>query len=181
MPRSTGPACTTLPPCSPEPGPSSSMKSACWMAARSCSTTTTVLPASRSRCSSASSRSVSLGVEPDGRLVQHVQRIHQVRAQGVGRAKSAGPRRPRECGSAGRGSDSPAHVSEEGQPGIELIDDELGHRPVPGGQWQRLQPVVDGVHGPASPPTPMAALPMRTDKASGLSRVPPHSVQVLAS
>ena len=49
MASSGGPACTTCPPRSPAPGPSSSMKSDCRIAARSCSTTTTVLPISRSR------------------------------------------------------------------------------------------------------------------------------------
>ena len=104
----TGPACTTRPPCSPAPGPSSSMKSACRMAARSCSTTTHGVAAV---AQPAEQREQAVGVarvQPDRGLVQHVERVHQPRRRARWRARSAAPRRRRACASAGRASGSRA-------------------------------------------------------------------------
>ena len=56
---STGPETTTLPPCSPAPGPMSTTQSAARMVSSSCSTTISVLPRSRSRISVSSSRWLS--------------------------------------------------------------------------------------------------------------------------
>ena len=53
---SPGPETTTLPPCSPAPGPMSTTQSAARMVSSSCSTTITVLPRSRSLISVSSSR-----------------------------------------------------------------------------------------------------------------------------
>ena len=52
------PVATTRPPASPPPGPRSMTQSAVAIASRLCSTRTTVLPASTSRCSSHSSRHI---------------------------------------------------------------------------------------------------------------------------
>ena len=59
-----GPVNTTRPPFSPLSGPSSIIQSAMRIASRSCSTTITVFPPSRSRASSASRRSMSRGCRP---------------------------------------------------------------------------------------------------------------------
>ena len=56
---STGPDTTTLPPCSPAPGPMSTTQSAARIVSSSCSTTISVLPRSRSRVSVSSSRWLS--------------------------------------------------------------------------------------------------------------------------
>ena len=62
--RSGVPAATTRPPASPAPGPRSITQSAPATTPMSCSATTTVLPASTSRCSCRSSSSTSAGCSP---------------------------------------------------------------------------------------------------------------------
>ena len=57
-------AISTLPPCSPAPGPMSMTKSASRMASSSCSTTITLLPKSRRRLRVASRRSLSRWCRP---------------------------------------------------------------------------------------------------------------------
>ena len=57
-------AISTLPPCSPAPGPISTTKSASRMASSSCSTTITLLPKSRRRLRVASRRSLSRWCRP---------------------------------------------------------------------------------------------------------------------
>ncbi len=69
------PAATTRPPASPPPGPRSITQSAVAMVSRSCSTRTTVLPASTRRWSCRSSSVMSAGCRPDGRLVEQVERV----------------------------------------------------------------------------------------------------------
>ena len=59
------PVATTRPPASPPPGPRSMTQSAVAIASRSCSTRTTVLPASTSRCSWRSSSAMSAGCSPE--------------------------------------------------------------------------------------------------------------------
>ena len=59
-----GPAATTLPPPAPASGPMSMIQSASAMTSRLCSTTTTVLPASTSRCSTWMSFSTSAMCRP---------------------------------------------------------------------------------------------------------------------
>ena len=61
---SSGPWQTTWPPCSPAPGPRSTIQSAERMVSSSCSTTSTVLPRSRSRVSVAMSRRLSRWCRP---------------------------------------------------------------------------------------------------------------------
>lgn len=58
------PLCTTLPPCSPAPGPMSTTQSATLMVSSSCSTTMSVLPMSRSRTSVSISRWLSRWCRP---------------------------------------------------------------------------------------------------------------------
>lgn len=59
-----GPLCTTLPPCSPAPGPMSTTQSATLMVSSSCSTTMSVLPMSRSRTRVSISRWLSRWCRP---------------------------------------------------------------------------------------------------------------------
>jgi len=61
---STLPTATIFPPCSPAPGPMSTIKSLFLIVSSSCSTTTTVLPESRIDLSVSSSLSLSLGWRP---------------------------------------------------------------------------------------------------------------------
>lgn len=58
------PECTTLPPCSPAPGPMSTTQSAILMVSSSCSTTIRVLPMSRSRTRVSISRWLSRWCRP---------------------------------------------------------------------------------------------------------------------
>ena len=59
-----GPWATTFPPCSPAPGPRSTMWSAARITASSCSTISTVLPTSRKFLSVSMSLSPSCGCNP---------------------------------------------------------------------------------------------------------------------
>ena len=82
---------TTSPAALARPGPISMTH---WSAARiiasSCSTTTTVLPRSRS-ASDGVHQSVDVGrVQPDRRLVQHVEHVDQARAEGGGQGHAPG-------------------------------------------------------------------------------------------
>ena len=54
------------------------------IASRSCSTTSTVLPASRRRCKQAQQPVHVARVQADRRLVEHVQRVDELRAERVG-------------------------------------------------------------------------------------------------
>ena len=67
------PSAITRPPCTPAPGPISTTWSAVKIASSSCSTTITVLPRSRSRRSVSSSPRVVALMQPDRRLVEHVE------------------------------------------------------------------------------------------------------------
>ena len=58
------PEATMFPPLTPASGPKSQMLSLFWMTSRSCSTTISVLPKSRKRCSALSSRVLSRGWSP---------------------------------------------------------------------------------------------------------------------
>ena len=61
---SSGPLAMISPPCSPAPGPMSTTQSAVRMVSSSCSTTSTVLPRSRSRVSVAMSFALSRWCSP---------------------------------------------------------------------------------------------------------------------
>ena len=80
MTSSMSPCTTTSPPCTPGPGPISTMWSAARMVSSSCSTTITVLPMSRRLSSVRDHLDVVLGVQADARLVEHVEHPHQARA-----------------------------------------------------------------------------------------------------
>ena len=101
-----------------------------WSAARmtsgSCSTTTMVLPSSRSSSRMRISRPVSRAVQPDGRLVEHVAGAHQARAQAGGQLDAlrlAAGERGREP--VQREVLQP-HVVEELQPLADLHQDLVG-------------------------------------------------------
>ena len=78
---STVPSNTTSPPAAPAPGPRSTTWSPIAIVSGLCSTTSTVLPLSRSCRSSSFMRSMSCGCEPDGRLVEHVGDVGERRAE----------------------------------------------------------------------------------------------------
>ena len=73
-------AATISPPCTPAPGPTSTMKSAARMVSSSCSTTRTVLPMSRRRLQRVEQLVVVALVQADGRLVEDIQNAHEARA-----------------------------------------------------------------------------------------------------
>ena len=124
----TVPEWTTWPPCSPAPGPMSTTQSAVSMVSSSCSTTMRVLPRSRSRVSVSMSRWLSRWWSPiDG-------------SSDVEHADEAGPDlrgQPDALGlAAGQGAGRPverqvveAHVQQEAQPGLDLLDHPLGDLP----------------------------------------------------
>ena len=100
------PAATTSPPCTPAPGPMSMTWSAARMVSSSCSTTSTVLPRSRSSTQRLEQAGVVALVQADRRLVEDVEHAHQRASRSGSPAGCAAPRRPRAwppCGRA-RGS-----------------------------------------------------------------------------
>ena len=78
--RRACPAATIWPPCSPAPGPRSTMWSAARIVPSSCSTTITVLPRSRSRVEHVEQLVVVALVQPDRGLVEDVEHAHEARA-----------------------------------------------------------------------------------------------------
>ena len=74
---STVPSNTTSPPALPAPGPRSTTWSAIAIVSGLCSTTSTVLPLSRSRSSRSFIRWMSCGCRPDGGLVEDVGDVGQ--------------------------------------------------------------------------------------------------------
>ena len=119
---STGPAATTCPPRTPGPGPKSTMWSAARIVSSSCSTTTTVLPWSRSRASVSSRRSLSRGMQADRRLVEDVEHADQPAADLPGQADAL----HLAAGKRGRGAVEreifEADVLEELQPAANFLE-----------------------------------------------------------
>ena len=103
---SNDPAWMTRPPCSPAPSPRSTTTSAVRMVSASCSTTSTVLPWSRSCRRMAMSRSLSRGWQADRRLVEHVEGADEGRAQRRRQVDALRLAAPRASTRGGRGSGS---------------------------------------------------------------------------
>ena len=88
------------------PGPGRRRGRRARMTSGSCSTTTRVFPRPASSRRIADQPVGVARVEPDRRLVEHVERVDQVRARARWPARCAAPRRPRACASRGRASGS---------------------------------------------------------------------------
>ena len=122
MASSGGPACTTRPPRSPAPGPSSSMKSACRIAA------SVVLDDDDGVAHLAEppeQREQAIGVarvQSDGGLVEHVERIHEPRAERVGERDALRLAAGEGAGLAVEGQVAQSHIEqivEEASKGVE--------------------------------------------------------------
>ena len=87
-------------------------------------------------------------VEADGRLVEHVQRVHQPRAEGVGERDALGLAAGQGAGLAVEREIAEADVAEKAEPGVELRDDEVGDLALPGRELERGEP-----RGGSRPPT----------------------------
>ena len=85
------------------------------------------------------------GVETDRGLVQHVERVHQLRAEGVGEGdplRLAAGERP---GLAVEREVAQSHVAQEAEPGVELVEDEVGDFALERRQLQGAEPGVDRI------------------------------------
>ncbi len=112
----------------PRPGPCRSPSRRARIVSSSCSTTITLLPASRRRTRLASRRSLSRGMEPDRRLVEDVEHAHQARAD-LRREPDALALAARErARSGGRASGSRARRRQEAQPVADLFEDAVRDR-----------------------------------------------------
>ena len=98
---STVPSKTTSPPPAPAPGPRSTTWSPIAIISGLCSTTSTVLPLSRSCSSRSFIRWMSCGCRPIARLVEDVRDVGQARAEVADHLACAAPRRPTACPTAG--------------------------------------------------------------------------------
>ena len=87
------------------------------------------------------------GMQPDGRLVQDVQGVHQLGAERIGEgdplrlAPGERSRLPVEREVA------QTHVAQKAEPGVELVHDEMAHLTLERRQLQRAEPLVNEVHG----------------------------------
>jgi hypothetical protein len=94
---------------------------------------------------------VSLACSPmegssSGRLVQDVEGIDQAGAKGVGQGDPLGLAAGEGTGLPIQGEIAESHILQEGEAGIELIRDQLGHLPFDLGERETLKPLVHGVH-----------------------------------
>ena len=85
-------------------------------------------------------------MQPDRRLVQHVQRVHQVRAERVGQGDALGLAAGESAGLTVERQIAQPDIAKIAHPGVELIDNQLRHRAFPGSERELLQPLVYGVH-----------------------------------
>ena len=103
-----------------------------WSAARmmdsSCSTTTTVLSRSRSPRIAVDQLADVAGVQPDRRLVEHVEHVDQARAQRRGQGDAAGLAAAEGAQRAVERQVAQADLFEVAQPALDLFE----HRPADG-------------------------------------------------
>ena len=120
-------------------------------------------------------------VEPDGRLVEHVERVHQPRAERVGQGDALGLAAGEGARLAVEGEVAEADVVEVAEPCVELLDDQLS--PPPGAPARaRARRARRGARPTGRALTSaMVSLPRRTASACALRRVPAQSGQVSAS
>ena len=120
--RRRSPLATTSPPRTPGPGPKSTMWSAARIVSSSCSTTTTVLPRSRSCVERVEQPVVVARVQADRRLVEDVEHADQAAADLAGQADAlrlaAGERRRR----AVERQVFEADVDQEAEPAADFLE-----------------------------------------------------------
>ncbi len=124
---------------------------------------------------------MSRGCSPIGRLVQHVERVHQPRAQGVGERDSLGLAAGERAGLPLESEIAEPDVAKKAEPGVELIEDQLRDLLLERRQREPAAASRDRVDRPRGHRADGLARRCRTASASGLSRVPPQAVQVCAS
>ena len=170
--RRRGPA---RPPRRP-PGRCRPARSAARMIASSCSTTTTVLPASRRPRDRRDQAADVAGVEADRGLVEHVERVDQPRARAPTSARPAAPRRPRASAPGGRASGNRGRSGRGSRAGVRT--------------WSRTRRATGFAASAGSSPSrnaagladrqgrrrsAMSSPPTLTARASGRSRAPRQS------
>ena len=132
----TGPDTTTLPPCSPAPGPMSTTWSATRMVSSSCSTTITVLPEVPQPEQGLDQLVVVPLVQPDRRLVEDVQHADQPAADLRRQADALGLAAGQGAGRAVEAQVVEADVEQELHAGLDLLEHPVGDEVVPLGQLQ---------------------------------------------
>ena len=183
MTASGVPSATTWPPWTPAPGPISTSQSAVRIASSSCSTTMTVLPRSRSRLRVVEQPVVVALVQPDRRLVEHIEHAGQPRADLRGEpdalalaARQGRPRRATGSGSRARHScknPSRSLISLAGCAGRSRFGSGSASASMPG------EPVRPRRRSTARAASLMCLPAILTASASGFSRAPSHTSQVL--
>ena len=122
----TWPWAMISPPWMPAPGPMSSTWSAVRIASSSCSTTITVLPRSRRRCSVTSSRSLSRWCRPMRRLVEHVEHAGEAGADLRGQANALALAARQRAGAARQRQIFEADIDQELEPLADFLQDADG-------------------------------------------------------
>ena len=119
------------PPCSPAPGPMSTIQSAVRMVSSSCSTTISVLPRLLQPDQGLDQPVVVALVQADRRLVQHVEHADQAGADLGGQPDALRLAAGQGAGAAVQRQVVEADVDQEPQPGVDLLEHPLGDHLLP--------------------------------------------------
>ena len=130
---------TTSPPRSPGPGPMSSTRSAARITSGSCSTTSSVLPASRRRCSTPISAADVARVQADARLVEDEQGVDQRGAERGGEVDALHLAAAERARLAVEREVAEPDVDQVAQPGADLAEQQLGRLVERRGQAQLVE------------------------------------------
>ena len=169
------PSATTLPPCSPAPGPMSTMWSAERIVSSSCSTTMTVLPRSRRRSSVSMRRRLSRWCRPmlgSSRMYSTPTSAEPICV--ARRMRCASPPRQRGRGALQR-EIADADVVEEGEALADLLDDASADEALRVAELQAPCRKPSASRTLISVKSLMLRSPSVTARLVGLSRAPLHS------
>ncbi len=86
-------------------------------------------------------------MQPDGRFVEHVQRVHQLRAEGVGESDALGLAAAQRARGAVEREIAEPHVAEELHAVAGLAQHVAGHFAVEVGEGEAVDPFQEPVHG----------------------------------
>ncbi len=136
------PSATTSPPCTPAPGPMSTTWSAVRIASSSCSTTSTRVAHVAQRLERVEQPRIVALMQPDRRLVQHIEHAGQARADLRGEPDALALAARQRAGGAGEREIIEADIVEEGEPLLDLLQDARGDLVLLGRELrrQRLEP-----------------------------------------
>ena len=175
------PRATIWPPRRPAPGPKSSRPSALAITSRSCSTTSSVLPRSRSLCSASSSRVLSRGCRPIVGSSSTYSTPHRPLPTWLARRmRCASPPESVGAGAAER-EIFEADVDQEREAVVDLADQLAGDLLLARGRASSFSTCASSSPSGSAADLVDVRSRNRTAAASSRSRLPPHSLQSISS